>query len=82
MLRRKSSTISNNSNKNDTNLTSNHSFATSTLNRVNGKAMIDALKESRKVIVIIQFNMEIQLIVYYMLHSVLLVVYLAIKELH
>lgn len=82
MLRRKSSTISNNSNKNDTNLTSNHSFATSTLNKVNGKAMIDALKESRKVIVIIQFNMEIQLIVYYMLHSVLLVVYLAIKELH
>lgn len=82
MLRRKSSTISNNSNKNDTNLTNNHSFATSTLNKVNGKAMIDALKESRKVIVIIQFNIEIQLIVYYMLHSVLLVVYLAIKELH
>ncbi|KAL7321630.1 hypothetical protein PS15m_001383 [Mucor circinelloides] len=48
MLRRKSSTISNSSNKNDTHLTSNHSFATSTLNKANGKAMIDALKESRR----------------------------------
>ncbi|KAL9555391.1 hypothetical protein MBANPS3_002390 [Mucor bainieri] len=48
MLRRKSSTISNSSNKNDTQLTNNHSFATSTLNKVNGKAMIDALKESRR----------------------------------
>ncbi|KAF1800134.1 kinase-like domain-containing protein [Mucor lusitanicus] len=48
MLRRKSSTISNGSTKNDTHLTNNHSFATSTLNKVNGKAMIDALKESRR----------------------------------
>ena len=49
MLRRKSSTISNNSNKNDTYSTNNHSFATLTLNKVNGKTMIDALKESRRV---------------------------------
>ncbi|CEP19251.1 hypothetical protein [Parasitella parasitica] len=48
MLRRKSSTISTHSNRSDAYLTNNHSFATSTLNKVNGKAMIDALKESRR----------------------------------
>ncbi|KAI8642587.1 kinase-like domain-containing protein [Parasitella parasitica] len=48
MLRRKSSTISTHSNRSDANLANTHSFATSSLNKVNGKAMIDALKESRR----------------------------------